>query len=652
MTTETIIAQATEAVSFGYITINDITPSLTNPRKYFEPVAMAELTANIKASGVHQPILVRPLPASRLEDTFASAKLTSSTRPIYEIVAGERRFRATLAAGLPNIPAMIATLTDDQAMEAQVVENLQRQDLTALEEAEGYESLMQLSHINADQVGEKINKSRTYVYGRLKLLDLGQDSRNALKEGLIDASRALLLARIPDSALQLKALTEIVRHNDIRGVMSTREAAEHIRNRYMLKLSTAIFSTKDAFLTDAAACTGCSKRSGANPDIFSDMKGADVCTDPTCFNLKTQAHHAAIRLNAEKSGHDIIDGREALALMPSKSAGIEGFARLDVATDSPTGKTLRKELTKIMEKEVIKPTMLANPHAPGEIIACIPLAQVPELLAKAGKDEAAQKATSLAAAQEERTKERAEDEAANAFERRWRADLLKDVHTQLTEFPLQSLPTPVEKYLLNVLINPMNTDQCKRLAKMLNLGKVAPKEGVKNWADGLLATDVPAAICLVVAFLDTEYRSWLPDQEKANEGLFMVARQCGIEPDSVRELVMAQIREEKAAEKEATLKAAQGDLPLDPAAQANGVRGGKNKKTRSADATAKKPKLSADDAMQGIANALQHGEKVLGDCAQDQSQCASRMDEQGDRGWPFSESVASEDLGGNEGEKA
>lgn len=632
-------------IGFGYFDLSAIVASTTNPRKTFEPTALAELTANIKASGVHQPVLLRKLPASRLEDT-AHLK----PRPTYELVCGERRFRACTAAGLKNIPAMVAELTDDQALEVQVVENLQRTDLSALEEAEGYEVLMQTANITADQVAEKIGKSRAYVYGRVKLLDLGTEGREALKQGVIDASRALLLARIPNTKLQAEALEDIVRTNHYLGVMSAREAAEHIRERYMLKLSAAVFDTKDAFLTDAAACKNCTKRTGANPDLFADVKGADVCTDPQCFQKKTQAHHAAVRLNAEKLGHDIIDDREALELMPHRHADIEGYARLDVAADSPTGKPLRKELAKVMEKEDIKPTMLVNPHVPGEVIACIPIALVPELLAKAGKDEAAQKALTLATAQEKYEKERAEADAAHAFERRWRADLLKDVNAALTEFPLYTLPQPVERYLLADLIETMSGDQCKRLAKLLDLGKVAPKEGVKNWASSLDDKKLSAGICLVVAFRDTEYRSWLPDQEKANEGLFMVARQCGIEPDTVRNLVITQIRDEKAAEKEAAFKAAQASLPLSSAAQAKGG-GGKegNKKIRSANAVAKKPKLSAEDALSGIAHAMQGGEEVLGDSAQDKDQRATHDSDDGEKGWPWPGDVAGQVDGGNEG---
>jgi len=116
---------------------------------------------------------------------------------VYELVAGERRYRACKLAGLNTIPAMIRSLTDDQVLEIQIIENLQRDDLTELEEAEGYDALMTHSNFTVDQVGEKIGKSRSYVYGRLKLLELTEDSKQAMRVGTLDASRALLIARIP-----------------------------------------------------------------------------------------------------------------------------------------------------------------------------------------------------------------------------------------------------------------------------------------------------------------------------------------------------------------------------------------------------------------------------------------------------------------------
>jgi len=171
---------------FQTLALNSITPSLTNPRKAFNADRLAELAESIKASGVHQPILVRPLPGNRVGET--GRKVT------HEIVAGERRYRASQLAGATTIPALVRDLSDDQVLEIQIVENLQRDDLTQLEEAEGYHQLMHHSALTSDQVAAKIGKSRSYVYARLKLLDLSMECKDAMRAGTIDNSRALLIA--------------------------------------------------------------------------------------------------------------------------------------------------------------------------------------------------------------------------------------------------------------------------------------------------------------------------------------------------------------------------------------------------------------------------------------------------------------------------
>ena len=123
MTTGTFLSAAMEL----------IVTSPTNPRKTFNEAKLAELASSIKANGVNQPILLRPLPGSRVPET--------SKKVQYEIVAGERRFRASKIAGLAQIPAMLWHLTDAQVLEIQLIENLQREDLSELEEAEGYQTL-------------------------------------------------------------------------------------------------------------------------------------------------------------------------------------------------------------------------------------------------------------------------------------------------------------------------------------------------------------------------------------------------------------------------------------------------------------------------------------------------------------------------------
>jgi ParB/RepB/Spo0J family partition protein len=126
------------APDFAQVPLTAIVSSPHNPRKSFNQDKLSELASTIKASGVHTPILLRYLPPARLQETFADRKKNAKL-PEYEIVAGERRYRASLMAGMTTIPALIRGMTDEQALEVMFVENLQRDDLSELEEAEGYQ---------------------------------------------------------------------------------------------------------------------------------------------------------------------------------------------------------------------------------------------------------------------------------------------------------------------------------------------------------------------------------------------------------------------------------------------------------------------------------------------------------------------------------
>jgi ParB/RepB/Spo0J family partition protein len=240
---------------------------------------MAELTQSVKEHGVLQPVLVRPLKGER-----------------FELVCGERRYRAAKAAGLPELPAAIRALSDVQVLEVQVIENLQRDDLHPLEEAEGYERLMKQHGYTAEQIAGKVHKSRRYVFGRTQLLALLPPARKAFYDGKLNASTALLVARVPHQ-LQAEALKDLV-DGRYRGAepLSYREALEHIQRTYTLRLADAPFKTSDAeLLPTAGACGPCPKRTGNQPELFGDIKGADVCTDPSCFNAKRTAFAEAAR---------------------------------------------------------------------------------------------------------------------------------------------------------------------------------------------------------------------------------------------------------------------------------------------------------------------------------------------------------------------
>lgn len=616
------------------LAVAGIVSSPTNPRKHFDQAKLQELAESIQASGVHQPILVRPLPGSRVEETsrarrdaamqqawpFPKKQAARDLPPIeYELVAGERRWRACQMAGLAEIPAMIRELSDDQVLEIQIVENLQRDDLTELEEAEGYEHLMQHSGLNADQVGAKIGKSRSYVYARLKLLALCHDGRKALREGKIDASKGLLIARIPDEALQLKALKQISLTYYYGGdPMSYREAAAYVQREFMLRLDQAVFKITDATLIEkAGSCRECPKRTGAAPDLFADVKGADVCTDPPCFHAKEQAHADRMKREALERGQTLIEGREAKALMPNSWSGkVEGYLRLDDKADSPADKPLRKLIGKQLEKAGVQPTLIANPHRAGELVAVITREQAAELLKAQGHDEAAQRV-------DEATQHMAKADAAQAkkdrkqeYEETWRWNVLEHAWTALQTSQVD-LSTAVVRHVASHYASLCNMDDAKRLCKLLGLGKVAPKDGL---AQHVNSTDKPGnVLMLLLMYRDRAYRHWLDANDQVNEGLLLIAGECKVDVEAVKAQTQAAMR---AAAKEAAKKAAKPEAPETadtppPAAQAKTTRAkGKTGKgtdrpaAPAGESAARKRKLSAEEASLGIAAAMQGVEET------------------------------------------
>jgi ParB family chromosome partitioning protein len=164
-----------------------------------EPEALAELAQSIRTRGILQPLLVRPHPAA-------------SDR--YQIVAGERRWRAAQAAGLHEVPTLVRELSDAEAAGAALVENLQRHDLNAIEEADGYRRLMQEFGLTQDGVAETVGKSRSHVANTLRLLNLPNTVKDEVRRGTISAGHARALLSLPDP--QAAALDVIARGLSVR----------------------------------------------------------------------------------------------------------------------------------------------------------------------------------------------------------------------------------------------------------------------------------------------------------------------------------------------------------------------------------------------------------------------------------------------------
>jgi ParB family chromosome partitioning protein len=191
------------------ISVSSIDPNPNQPRNHFDEDALAELSASIKAIGLLQPVLVRP----------------SSTPDRFELIAGERRWRASKRAGLSTIPAIVRVTDDVSSVEQALVENLHRQDLTPLEEAAAYQQLLEDFSMTHEQVAAKVGKSRSAITNSLRLLTLPPTIQQYLAEGRLSAGHAKALLGTPDRALQ-EALARVA----VDQSLTVRGLEEAVRN--------------------------------------------------------------------------------------------------------------------------------------------------------------------------------------------------------------------------------------------------------------------------------------------------------------------------------------------------------------------------------------------------------------------------------------
>ena len=170
--------------------ISDIRPNPAQPRRSFSEAELEELAASIKQRGVLQPILLRPDP---------------DAPNMYQIVAGERRWRAAQRAGLDTIPAVVRDMDELQLLEVGIIENVQREDLNPIEEAEAYGALIKRFGRTQEDLAESVGKSRAHIANTLRLLNLGETSREHLRQGRISAghARAALGAPDPDPVVDM-----------------------------------------------------------------------------------------------------------------------------------------------------------------------------------------------------------------------------------------------------------------------------------------------------------------------------------------------------------------------------------------------------------------------------------------------------------------
>jgi ParB/RepB/Spo0J family partition protein len=419
-----------------HIPLNQLHDSPWQPRKTYDAKALQELADTMRPphGRVLQPVVVRvpaqsPRPLLDGVDTFTD----------YELVFGHRRKRAAELAGLASMPAIVTTMTDEDVQRAQIIENLARADVHAIEEAEGFQALMQNHGITADQLVADTGKSRSYIYGRLKLLQAIPEVREACLAGEFGSETALLIARLRDPKLQKKALQALAGKNislTDGGTKSFREARSLLARMFTLDLGDAIFSTTDdALVPSAGACTTCPKLSGNAAEFediaqgFSNHWGQEQkpapkrCTDPTCWDAKHAAHlkQAAEALRAQ--GATVVDGNKAKAAL-SAYGEVKGAY---VALDAKLKAALKKAGNKTAEQAQV---LIQDPKS-GKTLQAVPRAALGAEAAAAGlsRHSGHNQAEYEAQARERRARYEAAEKAHAALQARVREKLASQERT-------------------------------------------------------------------------------------------------------------------------------------------------------------------------------------------------------------------------------
>ena len=201
------LTQASQDSSPRDVAVDRITPSPFQPRRTFDEAKLEELAASIRHQGIIQPLVVRPQGEG------------------FELIAGERRWRAAMRAGLSRVPVVIRNATDHEALQLALVENLQREDLNPIEEASGYRRLQEEFHWSQEEMADKVGKSRPAIANSLRLLTLPTEVQQELTAGNLPAGQARALLGLHTEPLIVSACREVIAKG-----LSTRETEKMVRN--------------------------------------------------------------------------------------------------------------------------------------------------------------------------------------------------------------------------------------------------------------------------------------------------------------------------------------------------------------------------------------------------------------------------------------
>lgn len=271
---------------FKTVKVTEVQESKTNPRKNYDNAALKELAESIKTHGIIQPLVVR------------------AVKKGYELVAGSRRLRAAKEARLKEIPVIVKELTDDEVIEIQIIENLQRQDIHPLDEAEGFKNLIASQRYDAKTISEKIGKSVTYVYQRLSLMNLNDFIAKLFRNNYLTFPQVKPLLRLP-AERQTECFKDFFLEWQEKNKKNIPDkfpegyfarvrpsgVEDWISSHNDKNLNKAPFNINDKLLLPkAGACNECPHNTANLSELFPDYSKNKVCMNPKCFLEKIDAN--------------------------------------------------------------------------------------------------------------------------------------------------------------------------------------------------------------------------------------------------------------------------------------------------------------------------------------------------------------------------
>ena len=375
-----------------------LVPSLTNrpDRSGFDGKSLTELANSILQHGIIEPLIVRQNPRGKG----------------FEIVCGERRWTGAKLAKLDTAPAIVRELDDRQAREIQIIENLQREGLHEIEDARGYYDLLTPAKPGEkplhtiESLSRKIGKSPAFIYGRLKLLKMPEVAIKAFYVSKLSASNALLLCRIPNPKIALKATLEILDpqgsgdgpEREKRALdreiepMSYRQAKLHISTNYMIRLKGCKFDQEDEELVPVqivegeriagGKCSDCPWRTGNMAALFPDADSADVCTNTDCFKRKTEAAWKRAEAKAKAEGHTLLRDAKANQMFQDGRLSTAVTEYVDLRATFPGEK--KKTWDEVLGDKVPEQLVQARDDK-NKLHYLVPVAEAIEAAKKAGR---------------------------------------------------------------------------------------------------------------------------------------------------------------------------------------------------------------------------------------------------------------------------